>query len=82
MFNEGRTNVQDGEHSDWSYLITDELKGKAVNKIKEDRHFMLDSLHVLFPEIITIHFGYKKMCARWIPRLFSDDHKKQRMGIL
>lgn len=48
MFNEGRTNVEDGEHSDRSYLITDELKGKAVNKINEDRHFMLDSLHLLF----------------------------------
>jgi histone-lysine N-methyltransferase SETMAR len=24
--------------------------------------------------------GYKKLCARWLPKILTDDHKTKRMG--
>jgi len=30
-------------------------------------------------EIVTEKLGYHKFCARWVPKLLSEDHKKQRI---
>ena len=24
--------------------------------------------------------GYRKLCARWVPKMLTDDHKTQRMA--
>ena len=31
-------------------------------------------------EIVTENIGYHKFCARWLPKLWSEDHKKPRMA--
>jgi hypothetical protein len=34
----------------------------------------------LLHEILSKHLGYKKNCARWVPRMLADGHRKKRMG--
>jgi len=44
-------------------------------------------LHHIIPEVskTTIHeavtekLGYRKLCARWVPKILTDDHKTKRM---
>jgi hypothetical protein len=88
MFNEGRTNVHDEERSGRLSLITEDLKKQTDEQIRQDRHSTLDELHEKFPqisrsllhEILSKHPWYKKICARWVPRMLADDHRKKRMG--
>jgi len=45
-------------------------------------------LHHIIPEVskTTIHdavtekVGYRKLCAGWVPKISTDDHKTKRMG--
>ena len=49
---------------------------------------MIRELHHIIPEVSkpTIHetvtekLGYRKLCARWVPKMLTDDHKTKRMG--
>lgn len=88
MFNQGRTSVHDEERSGRPSLVTEELKKKVDDRIQENRRFTLTTLNDFFPqisrsllhEIVTEHLGYKKMCARWIPKVLAEVHKTKRMG--
>ena len=31
-------------------------------------------------EAVTEKFGYRKLCARWVPKMLTDDHKTKRMS--
>ncbi|KAJ4427979.1 hypothetical protein ANN_23992 [Periplaneta americana] len=65
-----------------------DLKTKVNDRILQDRRTSLDELHIAFPdisrsllgEIVSQHLGYHKICARWVPRQLSDQHKTQRMA--
>ena len=45
-------------------------------------------LHHIIPEVskATIHeaatekLGHRKLCARWVPKMLTDDHKTKRVG--
>jgi hypothetical protein len=45
-------------------------------------------LHRIIPDVFqtTIHkavteiLGYRKLCARWVPEVLTDDQKTKRMG--
>jgi hypothetical protein len=45
-------------------------------------------LHYIIPEVskTTIHeaetekLGYRKLCASWVPKILTDDHKTKRLG--
>jgi len=45
-------------------------------------------MHHIIPEVLktTIHeavaekLGYRKLCAHWVPKMLTDDHKTKRMG--
>ncbi|KAJ4444150.1 hypothetical protein ANN_05939 [Periplaneta americana] len=88
MFNNGRTNVHDETRPGRPSLITEDLKTKVNNRILQDRRTSLDELHIAFRdisrsllgEIVSQHLGYHKICARWVPRQLSDQHKTQRMA--
>ncbi|KAJ4428773.1 hypothetical protein ANN_25766 [Periplaneta americana] len=88
MFNNGRTNVHDETRPGRPSLITEDLKTKVNDRILQDRRTSLDELHIAFPdisrsllgEIVSQHLGYHKICARWVPRQLSDQHKTQRMA--
>lgn len=57
-------------------------------KIRVDRRFTISELSDHFPEIsrsllhklVTEKLGYHKFCARWIPKLLTDEHKIKRMS--
>lgn len=54
---------------------------------REDRRINLDDLCILVPEvsrstiygILTEKLQYHKVCARWLPRMLTEDHKRQRV---
>ncbi|GFR18327.1 histone-lysine N-methyltransferase SETMAR [Trichonephila clavata] len=31
-------------------------------------------------EVVTVKLGYKKLCARWVPKMLTEEHKKKMMG--
>jgi len=45
-------------------------------------------LHRIIPEVpktkileaVTEKLGYRKLCARWVPKILTNDHKTKRMG--
>ena len=45
-------------------------------------------LHHIIPEVskttihedVTENLGYRKLCARWVPKMLTDDHKTKRLG--
>jgi len=79
--------VHDEERSDRPTIVTDELVPKIKEKIRENRRFTITEFSLEFPqisrslmhEIVTEKLGYNKFCVRWVPKLLSEDHKKQRM---
>jgi hypothetical protein len=87
MFSEGRTNVHDDDRSGLPSLVTADLLNQTDEKIRENRRFALSELstqflHIsrsLLHEIVTEHLQYHKLCARWVPRMLTDDHKSKRM---
>jgi len=88
MFKNGRTNVYNEERSGRPTILTDELVAKINEKTHENRRFTIMEFSLEFPlisrsllhEIVTEKLGYHKFCARWVPKLLSEDHKKQRMA--
>jgi hypothetical protein len=32
------------------------------------------------PEGVTEELGYRKLCARWVPKILTDHHKTKRIG--
>jgi len=69
-------------------LISYELLQEIEGEIYANRHVTLRELHRIIPEMskTTIHetvteeLGYRKLCARWVPKMLTDDHKMKRMG--
>jgi hypothetical protein len=59
-------------------------KKQIEEQIRQNRHSTLDELHQKFPQIsrsllnkiLRKHLEYKKKCARWVPRMLADDHRK------
>ena len=87
-FTEGRTDVNDEQRSGRPSLISYELLQEIEGEIYANRHVTLRELHRIIPEMskTTIHetvteeLGYRKLCARWVPKMLTDDHKMKRMG--
>ena len=48
---------------------------------------MIRELHHIIPEVskttiqeaVREKLGYRKLCARWVPKMLTDDHKTKRM---
>lgn len=87
-FSEGRTAVHNEQKSGRPSLISDDLLHKIEENIRKDRRLTIRELCEFIPEvsktliheIVTKKLGYKKLCARWVPKMLTDDHKKNRMG--
>ncbi|GFO27504.1 histone-lysine N-methyltransferase SETMAR [Plakobranchus ocellatus] len=88
-FKDGRTSLQDEPrsgrpntaNSDWNTVQVDEL-------IKVNRRVKLKeiSLKLDFPKtnvhkIVHDKLGYRKVSARWVPKMLSDEHKCLRLEI-
>jgi len=90
-FLEGRGEVHDEQRAGRpKTAITDDAVAAVEKIILADRRFTIDRiLDSMPPEIdicrtsihtiITDHLRYRKVCARWVPLLLSDDHKQKRL---
>jgi histone-lysine N-methyltransferase SETMAR len=87
-FSEGRTGVHDEQRGGRPSLISDDLLQVIEEEIRANRRVTIRELHHIIPEVskTTIHeavtdkLGYRKLCARWVPKMLTDDHKTKRMG--
>jgi histone-lysine N-methyltransferase SETMAR len=83
-----RTNVHDDDKNGCPSLVTADLLDQVNEKIRENRRFTMSELsthflhisHSLLHEIIMEHLQYHKLCARWVPKVLTDDLKTYCMG--
>ena len=86
LFNEGRENVHDDERSGRPALVNDDMVRAIEEKIRGNRRFTITSLSEHFPEIsrsllheiVSETLGYRKLCARWVPKQLTEEHKMKR----
>ena len=84
-FSEGRTDVHDEQRRRRPSLITDEFLQEIEGEIRANRRVTVRELYQIIPEVskTTIHeavtekLGHGKLCARWVPKILTDDHKRK-----
>jgi hypothetical protein len=87
-FSKGRTDVHNEQRSSRPSVISDDLLQKVEGEISADQCRMIRQLHIIIPEApkttileaVTEKFGYRKLCACWVPKILTDNHKMKRMG--
>ena len=87
-FKDGNTSIQDEPRSGRPRTASTERNKKKVDEIiQDDRHVTVDTMartlgigHNAVQEMIE-SLGYRKVCARWVPRLLTKEHKGQRKAI-
>ena len=68
-------------------MIAD-LVRKVNERVRDNRRFTISdlSLHflqvsrTLIFDIVSSRLGYRKVCARWVPKVLTEEHKKQRVA--
>ncbi|GFV26930.1 uncharacterized protein TNCV_1753891 [Trichonephila clavipes] len=84
QFSEGRQSVHDEERSGRPSINVELMR----QSVMENCCFTITELSSQFPqisrsllhEIITKHLLFKKLCARWVPKNLTPEHKIQRLG--
>jgi len=87
-FKDGNTSIQDEPRSGRPRTASTERNKERVDEIiHDDRRVTVDTIartlgigHNAVQEMIE-SLGYRKVCARWVPRLLTEDHKGQRKAI-
>lgn len=87
-FKNGRTNVHDEKRSGRPSIQTDEIVSQVDQTLRSDRRLTISGLADKFPQlgrttvynIVTENLAYRKLCARWVPKMLTDHHKEQRMS--
>ncbi|GFU54688.1 histone-lysine N-methyltransferase SETMAR [Trichonephila clavipes] len=87
-FKGGRENVNDEPRSGRPSVITDDLVNAVDEKIRKGRLFTISTLALEFPNVgrTTLHkvvsekLQFCKLCARWVPRLLTEEHKLKRIA--
>lgn len=87
LFKDGRIDTHDEERCGRPSVISDELLQQVEEKVRDDRRVTLDTLSKSFPlisrsllgEIITEKLGYRKLCARWVPKMLTPEHRQNRV---
>jgi len=82
-FKDGNTSIQDQPRSGRPQTASTERNEKVDEIIQDDRRVTVDTIaqtlgtgHNAVHEVIE-SLGYRKVCARWVPRLLTEDHKGQ-----
>ncbi|KAJ4430762.1 hypothetical protein ANN_19353 [Periplaneta americana] len=70
MFKNGRPNVHDEERNGRPSIVNADLIRLVDERLS----------HTLLYKVITEDLGYRKLSARWVPKLLSEEQKAQRMG--
>ena len=89
FFNQGRLSIGDDARIGRPRTsTTDENIQKVDDMIRQDRRLKiryiaseLDISKSTVYEIVHNLLGYHKVCARWVPKQLTDDHKQTRMGL-
>lgn len=87
-FKDGKTSIQDEPRSGRPRTASTERNKERVDEIiQDDRRVTVDTIarklgigHNAVQEMVE-SLGYRKVCARWVPRLLTEDHKGQRKAI-
>jgi len=87
-FKDGNTSIQDEPRSGRPRTASTERNKERMDEIiQDDRRVTVDTIartlgigHNAVQEMIE-SLGYRKVCARWVPRLLTKDHKGQRKAI-
>ena len=83
----GGGQVHDEQWNGRSSLTSDVLLQK-IEELRANRRVTMRELHHIIPEVsktaiheaVTEKLGYRKLCARWVPKMLTDDQKTKRMG--
>ena len=87
-FKDGKTSIQDEPRSGRPRTVSIERNKERVDEIiQDDRRVTVDTIartlgigHNAVQEMIE-SLGYRKVCARWVLRLLTEDHKGHRKAI-
>ncbi|GFV26400.1 uncharacterized protein TNCV_5087131 [Trichonephila clavipes] len=87
-FSEGRTDVHDEQRTGWPSVISDALLQRTEEAIHANRRLRLKEMLQTIPEasmttfyeVVVIKLGHRKLCARWVPKMLTEEHKKKRIG--
>jgi len=80
--------VHDEVQSGHPSLVNDDLVRKVNKRVHDDRRFTISDLSLHFSQIsrtllydnVSSHLGYRKVGALWVPKMLTDQHKKQRVA--
>jgi histone-lysine N-methyltransferase SETMAR len=83
LFNEGRENVRYDLRSGRLSVVNEDLVCAVEEKIRGNRQFTIMSLSMHFSKISRSHFHeivsdklkFWKLCARWVPKMLTEEHK-------
>ena len=86
LFNEECENVRDDPQSGWLTVVSEDFVHAVEEKIRENRRFTVTllSLHLaqisrsLLHEIVTDKLKFRKLCAHWVLKLLTEEHKLKR----
>lgn len=87
-FTFGRTEIHDEARSGRPSIVTDDMVQKIEENLLSDRRITIDDLHELCPEIsrtvvheiVSDRLKYRKLCARWVPKMLTEEHKNNRVS--
>ena len=88
-FKEGRTNIHDEGGQGRKSVTTGDIVEQIDQEVRSNRRFTVSELCAKFPsisrssvyKILTEQLQYRKLCARWVPKMLSEDHKSRRMVV-
>jgi hypothetical protein len=83
MFHEGRENVHDDPRSGRRSVVNEDLVRTVEEKIRENRRITITSLSLRFPrisrslfhEIVSDKLEFRKLFARFVPKMLTEEHK-------
>ena len=89
-FSKGMTDVHDEQRNGMSSLISDDLLQEIEGEICANQRMTIRELHHIIPEVskTSIHeavrekAGYRKLYARCVPKILTDDPGKIQMGYI
>ncbi|GBN77763.1 hypothetical protein AVEN_200635-1 [Araneus ventricosus] len=87
FFKDRRTNIHDESRSGRPSVVSADLMKEIDEKFRLLRNFTITQLSEHLPNIsrtilyetATGKLGYRKFCARWVPKLLTEIHKTSRM---
>jgi hypothetical protein len=47
---------------------------------RELNHITPEVSNTTIQEVVTEKLGYRKLCARWVPKMLTDNHKMKWIG--